>query len=400
VVFLTDGEYINSTQYPHNKAWLENDRYLMFESTRPRPDGKPSTGDNSNYRHVERQLLAADVKTGDIYHLATLEVEDDAKYGKYHLPMSTQYHSDYAPATNTVVYYDMSGHNLYLLDLDTGKRNLIWNVTTGTLGDPPTISDDGKMVGVYVFYPGPDEDDKLGGKTCAIYTIAIDPRKNDKAAEPYLVTSSPDPKTVIYQPGNSKYDGRPGDINLNHVVINPANKDELSFCRGYLGYSDGTVNKSRLWFAKTDGSLIKNSCVTPRDHIHTHPIWGPQGRYMYVVDIKGTGSILRVDPRTSETEYILTDTSPRCLHITTDRDENIFVYDTQGGHPKDDYGNHLENIMLYDARTKKLTRLARQMEGLNHPRHMHPLLSRDGSKVCFTVADKANSRVAVMFIEQ
>jgi hypothetical protein len=399
VIFLTNGDYINSTQYPHNKAWLEGGKYLMFESTRPRPDGKPSTGDNSTYRKVERQLLAADVDSGDIYWLATLEVEDVEKYGKYHLVMSSQYHSDYAPATNTVVYYDMSGHNLYLLDLDTGRRNLLWHVDTGTLGDPPTISDDGERVGVYVFYPGPDEDQQLSGTTCVIYTIDIDPENNRAIGEPKIITSLPKPKTTIYHPGNSKYDGQPGDINLNHTVINPANKDELSFCHGYLGYSDGTVEKSRLWFAKADGSLIKNACQTPKDHIHTHPIWGPGGKYMYLVDIKGSGNIIRINPRTSEVTYVLENTSPRCLHITTNRDENLFVFDTQGGHAKDEYGNHLENIMLYDTESKELTRLARQMEGLNHPRHMHPLMSRDGSKVCFTVADKDNSRVAVVYVD-
>jgi hypothetical protein len=399
IIFLTTGDYINSSQYPHQKGWLENDRYVIFESTRPRPDGKPSTGDGSNYRNIERQLLAADVDTGDIYWLATLEVEDVSRYGKYHLVMSSQYHSDYAPETNTIVYYDMSGHNLYLLNLNTGERNLIWHMPTGTIGDPPSISDCGTRIGVYVFHPGPDKDDILYGTTSAIYVMDVDTDTSTIKGSPRLVHSLAQPKTTIYHPGNSDLDGKESNINLNHVVLNPANKEDLSFCRGYLGYSDGTVEKSRLWHGNSDGSLIKPAAITPKGHIHTHPIWEPSGRYKYLVNIRGAGSILRIDPRTSEVAAVIEDVRPRCLHVTTNYDGTLFVFDTQGSHPKDEYGNHLEDIMLYNTETEELTRLARQMEGLNHPRHMHPTITYNGTKVCFTVAHKEYSRIAVVYID-
>ncbi len=392
VIFLTDGKYINSTQYPHNKAWLENDKYVMFESVRPRPDGSASTGNASDYRNVERQLLAADVETGDIYWLASLEVEDVAKYGKYHLAMSTQYHTDYAPATNSVVYYDMTGHNLYMLSLNTGERKLVLNIPDGTIGDPPSITDDGTRVAIYVAYPGPDAGMIFSGRTTAVMYFDIDPATNDMVGALKSVYTWAHKKCPI--PSNPN-----NTINVCHAVVNPANRDEISFCHGYGGYSDGSIDMARIWYAKADGSEVRMAAPTPAGHIHTHEIWGPKGRLMYFVDIKGTGGISAVDPRTGKVKKLLEGTNPRCLHISVSGDERRFVFDTQCTDPVDENLNHLENVMLFDVVTGQTKVLARQVEGRDHPRQMHPLITRKGDKVCFTVGDGPNSKVAVVNID-
>ncbi|MFI4912510.1 MAG: oligogalacturonate lyase family protein [Sedimentisphaeraceae bacterium JB056] len=394
IIFLTTGKYINSTQYPHNKAWLENDKYIMFESTRPRPQGK-STGDGSDYRHVERQLCAADINTGDIYHLASLEVEDTAKYGENHLSMSSQYHSDYAPGSNVVVYYDMTGHNLYMLDLDDGHRKLLWNVKVGTIGDPPSITDDGSRVVVYVAIPGPDNGEFFSGRTTAVFYIDLDPETNEIVSGPKVVT------TWTHRTEQSNPKSANG-INLTHSVINPVNKEELIFCHGYPGYTDGSVEKARTWYAKTDGSEVKMANLTEKGWIETHELWGPKGRLVYFIKIRGNGGISAVEPRTGKVIDLIKDIAPRCLHLSVSGNEKRFVFDTQRStveFPLDEYQNHMEDIVLFDLTTGKTKVLAHQLEGLHHPRQMHPGINRNGDKVYFTVADGPHSRAAYLNID-
>ena len=59
----------------------------------------------------------------------------------------------------------------------------------------------------------------------------------------------------------------------------------------------------------------------------------------------------------------------------------------------------MEDIVLLDVPTGKITTLAHQMGGLYHPRHIHPTINRKGNKVAFTVADGPNSKVAVISID-
>jgi len=392
VTYLTSGQYINSSQYPHNKAWLENDKYVMFESVRPRPDGQPCTGDNSDYRRTERQLMAADVESGDIYWLGSIEVEDTVQYGSYHLSMSSMYHTDYAPGSNSVVYYDMSGHNLYMLNLNTGERKLLFNVPNGTIGDPPSITDDGTRVVIYVAHPGPDNLTLFTARTTSIVYFDINPATNDMIGSPVTVYTYAYKKyPTASVPNNS--------ISLSHAVINPANKDEMSFCHGYAGYADGSVAMARIWYLKMDGSEVRMATPTPVDHIHTHEVWSAKGKLMYFVDIKGTGGISSVDPRNGKLIKLIEGTSPRCLHISVSEDETRVVFDTQCSDPVDANLNHLENITLFDAVTGQLRVLARQMEGRDHPRQMHPLITRKGDKVCFTVAEGPNSKIAVVNVD-
>lgn len=402
IIYLTDGKYLNSGQYPHNKGWLEDEKYVIFESIRPRPDGKPSTGDNSDYRHVERQLMAADIGSGDIYWLASLEVEDTAKYGKNHLSMSSQYHSDYAPGSNVVVYYDMTGHNLYLLDLDDGQRKLLWNVKVGTLGDPPSITDDGSRLIVFVAHPGPENGNFFAGRTTAVYSIDLDPETNEIVKGPRVAVTWT----------NRAMESNPKDtngINLSHSVINPLNKEEMFFCHGYSGLSDGSVDKARMWYAKTDGSLIKMDVVTPPGVIHTHEVWA--GKYKYFVDIPThdeviiDGGITRYDSQSEKVEKIIEGVTPSPIHVAVSRDGKRIIWDTMYSLTKITRGesveqNNSEDLVMLDVYSGKITKLARIMGGLRHPRHIHPNITPDGSKVMFTVADGVNSRVAVIKIDK
>ncbi|AQQ70954.1 Oligogalacturonate lyase [Limihaloglobus sulfuriphilus] len=388
--FLTNGDYMNCHSYPHNRSWLEDDKYVMIESSRPRPEGtwKAACGEEDPYFRQERQLLAVNIDDGRIYHLATLEMEDTSKYAG-HLSMSSQYHADYAPGSNTVIYYDMSGHNLYMLDLTNGKRKRIMHVPDGTIGDPPTISRDGTRAVAYIDYPGPAENKQFFGRTTVMY--AFDLNGIELTKSPYIIN------TFVQQVYKEMR------IAPCHTVINPVNPDEVSYCHGFRDRSDGSVLKSRIWYSKIDGSLVKLANITPDGHIFTHEIWGPQGKYIYYVDIVEKGCVRRVEPRTGEVEQVFGDITPRCLHISLSGDENLVVYETQTydskGNPLDKYGNHDEWLAVYNVKTGKHTRLARFREGLHHPRHCHPRINLEGTKVVFTTGHGYNSRVAYMEID-
>jgi Tol biopolymer transport system component len=350
-----------------------------MESTRPRPDGTLISG--------ERQLIAADIQTGQLYWIGVLAYENTAQYGKYHIGVSSAYHADYSPKTNALLYYDMTSHNLYLRDFNTRKNTLLWSVATGTIGDPPSISEDGSRAIIYVRHPGPAATDTLYGTTIAMYVLDINIPNACMQGTPRLVTTFPERKNSLHP-----------YVNACHVQLNPVNIEEFSFCHGYNEVSSGDVLAARVWYGKTDGSLVRMTSLVPKGRIQTHEIWGPLGKFMYVVEMQtdGKGNVVRIDPRTGELKTIVSGTPAvnRCLHINMSGDEKKLVWDTQCRDPLDQYQNHLENITLYNVDTQTTTVLARQLEGLNHPRHMHPNMTKDGSKVAFTVAEGSKSKVA------
>lgn len=378
VIFVTDANYINTTNYVTCRTWAENEKYIIIESTRPRPDG--------TVNRDERQLIAADIETGELFWLASLTVEPNvAQYGKHHIKKSArQYYTDYAPATNSLVYLDITGHHLYLLNLNTRQTSILWHLAEGTFSAPPSIKEDGSRVVINVIQPGPGPNTLFYGRTYAVYALDIDREKSSLKGKPYLITT--------FAGCNA-----PDAIDLNHAQVNPANPDEISFCHGFRGKSDGSVVKGRVWYAKADGSLVKLATPTPADHVFTHEAWGPQGKYIYFVDILGTGGVSRVDPRTGELKKLITGTKPRCLHISLSGDENRIVWDTQC--EELDYGNHLENVVLFDVAANKTTVLAKQMEGPGHPVSIHPNISKSGRYVAFTVSDGAGSKVAYIDID-
>lgn len=380
LVFVTSSQYLDTQYYPHSYTWAENDHYLLVESIRPRPDGTHPHPD-------ETQLLAADTQTGQLYWLGALEVEDVAQYGTGHVGMGSDYHCDYARGTNSLLYNDETQHNLYLLDLDTGRRRQLWHVPDGQMG-PPSIAADGSRVMVPATYPGPLGDFLFDNRTTVIVGFDIDTNTNDLLRGPYVVYSYTERKAPPDNQGRGTY------IRMNHIQINPGNTALVSFCHGYTGTPDETVDKTRLWYARVDGSMVKMLTLTPAGRIHTHEIWGSQGQHLYYVDLYGSGAIRRVAVETGIDEELIGDLLPRCLHITVSDDENRIVFDTQTAVTPDADNNRLEWIKLFDRTTGQVTALAHQYAGISHPRHAHPQITGDGEKVAFCVATGPTSRVA------
>lgn len=379
VVFLTCPDRMDTLYYPTCRSWTRDGRYMLLESDRPRPDGTS--------RPLERQLLAADAETGDLLWLATLEVESTSAYGPNHLRISSQYHADYCPQTHRIVYYDMTGHRLYLLDLGTGERRPLWHMTSGTIGDPPSIAEDGSRIVFYAAHPGPPETDWFTGETFTIYALDLEPASGEPRGRPYVITSYAARK-------GANYVENPRDrIHINHCQVNPANPDEVSYAHEYGGSpADGSRAKSRLWFTRVDGGGEGPLTPTPAGRWHTHEVWGPLGEWIYYVD---GGDVARIHVASRRIEKITDGMEPRASHLTVSRDEATVVVDSFTSLGEDGDGNTVYPLVTVDVATGRSEVLAGQAGGQGHPRHPHPNLSPCGTKVGFTVAVGAkNSRAA------
>lgn len=376
IVFLTGAEHVDALYYPTCRSWTKGGRFLLIESERPSPDG--------TQKPLERQLLMADVESGDLFWLATLDVENTAKYGDRHLRMSSQFHADYSPDTHRIVYYDMTGHHLYLLDLTTGRTEDLYHMKDGTIGDPPSIAEDGSRVVFYAGHPGPPENDRFTGRTFTIYGLDLDPETGKPEGDIYVITSYTGRK------GNNYKENPRDTVHINHCQINPKHPDRISYAHEYGGApTDGSPMKARLWFTRADGSDEAPLMLTPVGRYHTHEVWGALGEWLYFVD---TGDVARIHVPTRKIEMITTNMEPRASHISVSRDETVVVADALRGFGKTSDGTPLAGIVKVDVGTGKTELLAVQPFGYGHPRHTHPNISPDGKKVGFTVACGENSR--------
>lgn len=395
VIFLSSPEYTSTIFYPTCRTWTRDGRFVLFESERPAPGQAAPRSVRVNFgaagtrRYTERQLMAVHVATGDQFHLATLGVEEADNYGAGHLNVSSQFHADYAPLAERIVYYDMTGHHLYTLDLRTGRTREIWHMKDGTIGDPPSISEDGTRIVFYAGHPGPPENDWFRGDTFTIYGLDLDPVTGDPKGRPYIITSYTSRK-------GPRYLKDPRDwMIINHCQINPRFPDVIGYAHQYGGHpSDGSYHHARIWVTNIDGSNEGPLVLTPAGRYHTHEVWGPTGEWMYYVD---TREVARVHRTTRRVQAITSQGGATFAnHITVSPDERTIVADTLSSEPFDADDNRMQPLLRIDIATGRTEVLTRQLVGRVHPRHAHPNFSPDGKNVAFTVAAGKTSRIAVL----
>ena len=373
---VTDTPTINTIGYPTCRTWSRDGRSLFIESTRPRPDGTSHP--------KERQLLKVDIEDGKVTHLATLEAEDVAPYGAAHMRVSSQYHADYAPEANTLVYYDMTGHNMYLLNLDTGKRARILHEPEGTIGDPPAISHDGTRVVYYVFYPGIENRFFTGANT-VIFALDVDPVTCEAVGEPQVVVAYPGRK------GSRFAENARDQVHVNHCQINPANKAHISYAHEFHGFGvDGNLMKTRLWQVMVDGTDNRPLDRQKPGDGHTHEVFGPKGDTLYFVS---RGEVYAIDFATGKKRLVFDAVEHGACHITVSPDERWIAADMFSHADKDEHGNPMSGVLLVDTKTGRQQVLCRFPRGNSHPFHPHPNFSPDGKRIAFTIADGPNSQV-------
>ncbi|HEX2924130.1 MAG TPA: hypothetical protein VHS28_08900 [Chloroflexota bacterium] len=374
VHYITNEPCFNTTAYPTCRAWSRDSRYIFVESDRARPDGTK--------KPVERQLLKIDAQTGETAHLATLELEDTKPYGAGHIRCSTQFHFDYAPEANVLVYYDMTGHNLYLVDADTGKSARILHEPEGTIGDPPGITPDGKRVVYYVIYPS-IANRFLSGRTSVVFYLDVDPEKMQALGEPKVVTAYAGRVS-----DKALKDRFPGGIIVNHCQVNPKDPEHFCFAHEFGGRPpEASLTYTRTW--ENRGGIDRPVYRSRAGEWETHELIGPLGKSLYFVQNWG---ISRVD-FADKIKHAIYDNKEGLnpCHITVSPDEKWIAADMWDHLDKpDENGCFRSGILLIEAATGKSKVLCRINRGQSHPLHPHPNFSPDGAKVAFTVAEGTN----------
>jgi hypothetical protein len=367
--YVTHEPCLNTIAYPTCHTWSADGKWLFIESTRPRPDG--IIGHKN-----ERQLLKVNIETGETVHLATLEVEDTKQYGEGQVGASSQYHTDYAPEANVLLYYDMTGHNMYLMDVATGRSNRILHEPEGTIGDPPSITPDGKRVVYYVLFRAlPNR--FLGGVISVIFALDVDPATLQPTGEPKVITAWPsrlDPAVAHRGPNG---------VIVNHSQVNPKDHDHYCYAHEFGG-------------ARTDGSLLLTRCWENRHGIdrpldiptdlqgQTHEVIGPLGTSLYFVE---NWHVSAVDFATYQKRRICEDSPLRPSHITVSPDEKWIAADKWGGDEPAEDGLLHSGIILIETATGDTQLICEFLRGASHPRHPHPSFSPDGTRIAFVVSD-------------
>jgi len=379
--FVTSSDSSNTIAYPTCHTWSSDGRWLFIESNRPRPDGAKVP--------IERQLLKVSAESGEVVNLARMEVEDTKQYGAAQFGCSSQYHFDFAPKANVLVYYDMTGHNMYLVDVATGKSNRILHEPEGTIGDPPSISPDGTRVVYYVLFRS-IANRFLGGCTSVIFALDVDPKTLEAIGTPKIITA---------YPGRLYPEDRqilPGGQLVNHCQINPTNKDHYCYAHQYMKVRpDGSADLSRCW-ENVDG-VDRPVDVCKPGVWQTHEVIGPFGKTLYIVE---RWNIVSVDfaSRTKRRIYENTEGHNPC-HISVSPDEKWIVADMWNSNEADADGLYPSGLLLVSVETGKAKVICRFRRGNNHPAHPHPNFSPDGKMVAFVVADgKSTCQVAVVDI--
>ena len=381
VHYVTDEPCTNTIAYPTCHTWSNDGKSLFIESSRARPDGTKLP--------KERQLLKIDIATGAVTHLATLEAEDVKPYGKAQFGVSSQFHFDYAPDANVLTYYDATGHNLYLLDVATGKSKRILHEPEGTIGDPPSISPDGKRVVYYALYRSIGNR-FFGGNTSAIFALDVDPVKLEATGEPRIITA------FAARAETTQQRRMPDGVIINHCQVNPKDPDHYCYSHQFFSWGDKTPTYTRCWENKR--GLDRPIVPSPEAGWQTHELIGPLGKSLYLVEIH---DVLAVDLRTRKKRIIFNDRTKKATHITVSPDENWIAADMWDDLKTDKDGCHGSGILLIEAATGKSKLLCRIPRGNVHPRHPHPNFSPDGKKIAFVTAQgETGSQVAYIDITE
>jgi hypothetical protein len=365
---ITSGPFEHTHAYPTCRTWSRDSRCVFVESAGPGPDGVVK----KNARH----LLSIDVETGKARYLVSMEhPEPDGQPGGYVF--------DYAPAANCIAYADPTSHEIHLLNLDTMKTGRILHEQEGTLGGPLSISRDGRRVGYWVMYPSVANrffDDYI----TVIFTIDVDPLACEPRGSPRIAEAYPRRKLPGWEANHRR------GIHVNHVQINPADKDHIVFSHEMLGAPpDGSVAMCRLWDTRVDEDRKRYLVRQPAGLDFTHEVIAPDGKSLIFPYMHGVGQVF-FDTLERRSLYYNPDCCPG--HLTVSPDGKWIVGDTWGRW-KNEAGKEHQTVMLIETSTRRFAHLV----WFNHS-HPHPIFSPDGRKIAFSYRDD-NGHQQVAYID-
>ncbi len=370
VRYLTSGRSIDTIFHYHNTTWgvIHGRDYLFFESSRDRPPGAGATVPG------ERQVMAADIETGDLYYLTSIGYDgaggDDPWFRQVNTPV--QYHAFYNDTAKTLFYFDKRRTRLFAYRCLTGERKLLRTMPEGAI--PRELSHHADEQGVRLVYPY-----LLDGKHF-IEVLDLDGDLNLLASA--IVRESP-----------------PGEA-INHISIRPGDRDTILYNRVH-----GTALTERqnlvagLRPGGTDVEFDKGRVVD-------HPVWGRRGQSLYWDD--NEGGLCRFTPASGVVERLLK--LPQVpVHNQLSSDERLWVYDTRSseifsGEVPGCIGpasNWQGAIHVCDITAGVSEKYANILWAHPQPRHPHPQFSADDKHLAFVTGageKDAFTRIVVMCV--
>lgn len=380
--YLTNGQALESIQHYHNGTFgfINGEYYVFVESARPRPpeaSGIALPG--------EKQLLAINAQTGDIYYLTSIPNPPGGEVSYWSF---RQYHSAFFEPWDIFVYFDKDFRALYAYDALTAKTTHL--LTLPAEGDARGrqislgLTSDGRMRVLYGYSVNP-----LGDGRTKDYVYYTDFDRGLVLGEQHLVRESEI------------------DEAYNHYELRPGDPDWLFLIHHYGKATKKThspYSHHITQILNIKEPQVPRVIVNPDNVTCDHQIWGRSGQAMYWDDNRG--NMMRIDFDTLERRLV---GRAGTIHNHLSPDENLWVYDrrdkTVDESWKADNGRTVSNrkgtIWIYDLRSKEHTKYANIVWGDPHPRHPHTQFSTDGKFIAFvTGADgSTHSRIAVMEVK-
>ncbi|MFA5687896.1 MAG: hypothetical protein WC959_01905 [Kiritimatiellales bacterium] len=372
IIYLSSGEFVDTQFHYHGETWgvINHRTWLFFSSSRPRPDVAGGTVSG------ERQIMAADIMTGNLYYLTT--VFNDGLSNISHFG-TRPYYATYNDKLKVIVFFDKSRSQIFGYNCLTGvlKKMLTlpegatsrelddcFDGTTLRLIYPYTIPADGGMVG-YI---------SVSDFDCDLTHISTRIVKSCSADEA-----------------------------LNHVEIRPDDINLFFYKHHSEKKADGQYSKGNVYIKNLENDDSSDIVVNSENELMDHMIWGHSGDYIYWDD--QAGSLMRFDYKKQKIEKT---GSTYTLHNYLSSDEKFWVYDLRGSEIDSTIRisnvkitNRPGSIWIYNMKTGHSEKYANITWGDPHPRHPHAVFSFDDNMISFvTGAEDGNSRVAIMWMKK
>jgi hypothetical protein len=372
--YITAGNEVETHFHYHNTSWgwIQGQEYLFIESCRQRP---PAAGTG---RPGERQILAANAGTGDMYYITTIPNDNPANSSQWE---SRQYRCDYFKPWNELLFLDKSLRKIWAHNCISGKQKVIFELppkTTSRQFAAAELKNGGIRFAYSYSEPVP------GGRQIMDIIAYSDFDRDFNPVETKIVRRS-----------------KPGEA-YDHVNMRPGDPD----CIFYYHHFGGIQERGGFAFDMirvlnlTDPDNTEFT-LNPDNSTADHHTWSASGRYIHWDDNRGTMFRYDVDKRTVEVIG-----KSGCIHNRTSPDETLWAYDIRAQMPyekfKADNGVTIENwwgeMFIYDIPNKRHVKLADIVWASPHPRHPHVHFSPDGTRISFVVGvDKSiNTRIAIM----
>ena len=373
--YLTAGKSLDSHFHYSNGTWgeINGNTYLFFQSSRKRPASAGETEPG------EYQLMAVNVKTGDLYHLTTVPVDG----GPDQYITVRPYFATYNDVAKSIFFFNKGLTKIYAYDCLTGEQKVLLELPAGASGRALDEFVDESMI--RIVYP---------------YTV-----KGENGVENFIAVADFRRDGALI--GNQVVVRSAPPSGLNHAEFCPADKN-LFFYKLHRvgGFGSGKRGAENQDLYLRDISAGTDQHVRTNDLKIGHMIWGKSGDHIYWSNTQPVGIINKYNWRTNEAQVT---EGVHTYHNQVSGDEQMWVYDggsykvysTKLG--KADVKNGEGHIGIYNMKTGVNTKYANIILADPHPRHAHPQFSLDDSMISFVTGaavDSVNTRVAVMPVEK